>query len=70
MRESGGFLLVVFGLLLLWIVVTGKATLLENFILQLFDLKTDNTSNQSSSSNNQSGLPSLPELPHPGGGSW
>jgi len=38
MSQSGGFLLVVLGLLALWVVVSGKYDLLQSFFLQLFDL--------------------------------
>lgn len=37
MQQGSGFLLVLAGLLLLWVVVSGKFDLAETFFLQLFD---------------------------------
>jgi hypothetical protein len=74
MQQGSGFLLVLAGLLLLWVVVSGKFDLMEAFFLQLFDLPlpanttanaplTDATSQAvsnvvSSVGNTQSSLPS------------
>jgi hypothetical protein len=40
MQSGSGFLLIVVGLLLLYVVISGKMGLFENFIYQLFGLST------------------------------
>lgn len=43
MQQGSGFLLIVAGLLILFIVISGKLGLFENFIYQLFNLTPPGT---------------------------